>query len=127
MATREIPRGEWVAFLDSFSRQHDGWLVTVEVLGLEIGAQVESREQPLRGITADLKDDGEDMISIFVGGKPDDHITHIIHAVTHIRLKETEQGAHEALHFEPKRGAATLLRFRSPMLSELVDGIVLDR
>ena len=33
MSTREVPREEWVSFCDSFSRQHEGWRVTVEVLG----------------------------------------------------------------------------------------------
>lgn len=126
MPTREIPRDEWVAFFDSFSRQHDGWLSTVEVLSSEIGAQVESRDQALIGITADVKDKGEDVISILVGGKSD-HIAHIIHAPSHVRLKETEEGAHEALHIESKHGPTTLLRFRSPVLPESVDGVVLDR
>ena len=57
---REIPRGEWVKYLDGFSRRHEGWLVTVEVLGAEIGAQVEAQELPLEGITAELKAGGED-------------------------------------------------------------------
>ena len=29
----EIPREEWLEFLDSFSRQHRNWLVTLEVTG----------------------------------------------------------------------------------------------
>ena len=40
---REIPRDEWAGFLDSFSRQHEGWLVRLEVPGAEIGAQVEAQ------------------------------------------------------------------------------------
>ncbi|OLE50804.1 MAG: hypothetical protein AUG51_26320 [Acidobacteria bacterium 13_1_20CM_3_53_8] len=51
---REIPREEWAEFLDIFSRQHEGWLVTVEVLSEEIGAQVEAEGKPLEGITAEL-------------------------------------------------------------------------
>jgi hypothetical protein len=31
MANREIPRGQWTAFFDSFSLQHGGWIVRVEV------------------------------------------------------------------------------------------------
>ncbi|MBI2361520.1 MAG: DUF5335 family protein [Deltaproteobacteria bacterium] len=79
MPTREIPRDEWVAFFDSFSRQHEGWLSTVEVRGAEMDAQVESREQPLIGVTADLKED-DDVISILVGRSRDDHVAHMIHA-----------------------------------------------
>ena len=27
MPTREIPRDEWNAFFETFSKQHEGWLV----------------------------------------------------------------------------------------------------
>ena len=124
MPTREIPREEWTAFLDSFSRQHAGWLSTVEVLGSAIGAQIEVREQPLSGISADLKGGKRDSISILVGDRSDNHVTHIIHAPSHVRLKETEEGAHEALQIESESGVTTLLRFRSTVRSELLDGYV---
>jgi hypothetical protein len=42
-----------------------------------------------------------------------------------VRLKERDDGAHEALQIESRDGATTLLRFRSVMPSELVDGVVL--
>ncbi len=51
MPTQEIPRQEWNKFFDSFSRQHEGWLVTLEIFGPEIGAQEEARELPLEGIS----------------------------------------------------------------------------
>ena len=123
-STREIPREEWTAFLDSFSRQHAGWLSTVEVLGPAVGAQVEAREQPLSGISAELKGGKRDSISILVGDKSEDHVTHIIDAPSHVRLKETDEGAHEALQIESEGGVTTLLRFRSTVRSELLDGYV---
>ena len=52
---REIPRDEWVKYLDGFSRRHEGWPVTVEVLGAEVGAQVEAQELPLRGANREQK------------------------------------------------------------------------
>lgn len=125
MPTREIPRDEWVAFFDSFSRQHEGWLSTVEVLGAEVGAQVESRDQPLVGIIAELKD--QDAITIFIGDKSADHLAHTIQSPTHVSLKETDEGAHEALHIESNKGATTLLRFRFPVLPQSLDGVVLNR
>ena len=126
MATREIPRDEWTEFFDGFSRQHEGWLVTVEVLGSEIGAQIEVRELRLEGITAEVKDDDEGAISIMVGETPDDHITHVITAPSHVRLEQTQEGADQALQIESASGATTLLRFRSAMLPEMVDGVVLE-
>jgi hypothetical protein len=123
---REIPREEWGEFLDSFSRQHEGWLVTVEVLSEEIGAQVEAEGKPLEGITAELKDGGVDSIIITVGLTPAEHVTHNITAPTHIRLEQAENGANMALQIESSEGVTTLVRLRSAMLPEMVDGVVLE-
>jgi hypothetical protein len=123
---REIPREEWGEFLDSFSRQHEGWLVTVEVLGDEIGAQVEAEGKPLEGITAELKDGGVDSIIITMGLTPAEHVTHNITAPTHIRLEQAETGANMALQIESSEGVTTLVRLRSAMLPEMVDGVVLE-
>jgi hypothetical protein len=120
---REIPRDEWVEFLDSFSRQHEGWLVTVEVFGAEIGAQVEAEEMALEGITADLKG-GEDAISIILGKRSAEHVTHNITQPTHVRIEQAENGADMALQIESRVGVTTLVRLRSAMLPEMVDGIV---
>ena len=124
MTTREIPRDEWVAFFDGFSRQHEGWLVAVEVLGADIGAQVEARELPLGGVTADLKGRDEGAISITLGESAENHVMHTITAPAHIRLEQTAEGANAALQIESAGGATTLLRFRSALLPEMVDGVV---
>jgi hypothetical protein len=121
MATREIPRDEWLAFFDSFSRQHEGWLSTIEILGAQIGAQIAASEQPLAGITADLK--GSDVISILVSVPSGGHVAHMIRAPTHVHLKESAEGAHEALHIESSSGATTLLRFRASVAPGLLDGL----
>ena len=121
---REIPRGEWVKFLDSFSRRHEGWLVTAEVGGCEIGAQVGARELPLEGIAAELKAGGEDVITIILGGGSRAHVTHNISQPTHVRIEQTESGADMTLQIESGSGVTTLVRFRSAMLPEMVDGIV---
>jgi hypothetical protein len=124
MATREIPREEWVEFLDGFSSQHEGWLVTVEVLGTDIGAQVEAEEMTLEGVTADLKGGGSDVISIIVSRGGAERVTHNVTGPTHVRVEQTEGGADMALQIESGGGVTTLLSFRSPVLPEMVDGFV---
>ena len=121
---REIPREEWAEFLEGFSRQHEGWLVTVEVLGEEVGAQVEAEEKPLDGVTAALQLGGEDSISITVGRTPAERVTHNIAAPTHVRIEQAENGADMALQIESSGGATTLVRLRSAMLPEMLDGVV---
>jgi hypothetical protein len=123
MSTQDISRDEWAAFFDSFSLRHQGWLVTVEVFSSDIGAQVEARELPLQGITAELKREGEDAISIIVGESPEQHVTHTIIAPARVILKRTEEGADEAIEIE-SAGRTTLVRFRSAVPTEMVDGIL---
>src|SRR5215217_1108208 len=104
---REVPRAEWVNYLDGFSRQHEGWLVTVEVLGAEIGAQVEAQELPLEGITAGSKAGGEGVITIILGGGPRERVTHSITRPAHVRVEQTESGADMALQIESGGGVTT--------------------
>ena len=121
MPTREIPRTEWAEFLTSFSRQHDGWLVTVELMGSEIGAQVEGHDVRLRGVSVAGDDERSDLAIMLETGHRG-HLTHIVTAPTHIWIQQTAKGADEALQIESADGSRTLVRFRSAMLPEMVDG-----
>ena len=49
MSTQEIPRNQWNTFFDSFSRQHEGWLATLELLNTDLGAQEEANELSFEG------------------------------------------------------------------------------
>lgn len=124
MKTREIPKDEWGRFFDNFSRRHEGWLVTLEIFSAEIGAQVEGRELALKGIVDEWDEVQGNEILIMVGMKPDDHITHTIGNATQVSLEQTDAGADVALAIKSADGATALLRFRSPMLPEMVDGLV---
>jgi hypothetical protein len=126
MPTRDIPREEWPAFLDSFSRQHERWLVNVEVVTDGLGAHREVREKGLIGISADLKRNGADAISIMAGDRSDDHVNHINHIInrpTRVALEQTKDGADRGLRIEAEDGQTTLLFFRSPARPETVDGV----
>jgi hypothetical protein len=124
MKTKEIPKNEWPEFFDSFSRQHQGWLVTLEIFGSEIGAQVEERELAFEGIVDEWDEIQGNEISIMIGAEPDDHITHSISQPTQVSLEQTDEGADAALAIKSADGVMALLRFRSPILPEMVDGIV---
>ena len=124
MKTREIKRNEAAAFFDSFSRQHEGWLTTLEVFGPDIGDQIEERELMLEGVTADLSAGG-DKIEIMMGAKADHHLTHTISEPTQVSLEQTDEGADSALAIKARDGTTTLLRFRSAMLPEMVDAVAI--
>jgi len=93
------------------------------VLDRELGAQLVAENLALQGISADAKD-GEDVILINVGDTSENHVNHAVAGPTHVRLKQTAQGAHEALDIETASGATTLLRFRITALPETVDGVL---
>jgi hypothetical protein len=123
MRTQEIPKNEWIEFFDNFSRRHEGWLVSLEVFGPEIGAQVEERELALEGITHEWAETEGKTITIMTGVKPDDHITHSVTSPTSVSLEQTDEGADAALAIKSGDGLTTLLRFRSAVLPEMVDAV----
>jgi len=125
MPTQEILRDEWARYFEQFSRRHQGWLVTVEILGLDIGDQVQVRDLPLEGITVETSDDGDE-ITIIAGSRPDARISHTICAPLRVWVKQNELGADEALEIESPAGAI-LVRFRAAALPEPVKGIISEK
>lgn len=126
MKTREIPKEEWGIFFESFSRQHEGWLVTLEILDTEIGAQLEERGLAFEGIVDELDETQGHKLMIMAGPTPDDHVTHSISEPVQVSLEQTDDGADAALAIKSLDGTTALLRFRSLMLPEMVDGLVTE-
>ena len=123
MRTVEIPREEWVQRLNEFTAIHEGWLVSLDVLGPKIGAQPEIRSLPLLGVSADWIDH-DATIAVSVARSATEHLDHIVHAVTRICVERTDDGADAALQIESADGTRTILRFRVAALPETVDGIL---
>src|ERR1044071_5668376 len=123
MSTREITRNEWTSFFDVFSKQHDGWIASLEVLGDEVGAQAEAVELPFEGISVNDKGEPQSLV-INLGRSAEDHISHTVQRPQHVWLRQTEEGANDSLEIVEEGNQKTLLRFRSPMRPEFVDGIV---
>jgi hypothetical protein len=107
VSTREIPREEWGPFFDEFSRRREGWIVSVEIVSPELGAQEETAGLPLVGIGVDRR--GE--IEIIVGWGRDRHLTHIINDAHHVWLAKSQESRSEALNVESEDGIATLVHF----------------
>lgn len=110
MQTKEIQQNEWPAFFDNFSRQHEGWLVNLEIFGAEIGDQVEQRGLPLEGISAERNEGEGYQLAIMMGSKPADHITHSIARAIQVNLEQTDEGVDTALAIKAADGTTTLLR-----------------
>lgn len=122
MSTREVKRDEWTSFFDVFSKQHEGWIATLEVFGDQFGAQQEAVELPFEGIS--IAEDERQSLIINLGKTSEDHVSHTIERPRQVWLRQTEEGANDSLEIVEDGNQKTLLRFRSPMRPELVDGIV---
>jgi len=120
---QEISRAEWPRFLDEFSRAHAGWLVTVEERDPGRGPRELAREVPLSGISAELSR-GEPRDVTVIAGSGDVEWTHRIEAPARLRVHRTPEGAEEGIETESAVGKRTLIRFRSAVLPETVDGML---
>ncbi len=106
-----------------FTRQHEGWLTTLEVLSGELGGQHEATDLPFQAINADLKGSEPNAIEITVGSGPYDEVTRIINGVTKLSFEQSETGEHEGLEVLTAEGERTVLRFRTAQYLEALDRI----
>ena len=112
MSTREVTRNEWPSFFETFSKQHEGWLATLEIIGDEVGDQPEAVELRFEGISLNSDAEPESLILNF-GNSPEDHISHWIERPQHVWLKETAEGVQDSLEIEEDENQKTLIRFRA--------------
>jgi hypothetical protein len=118
--TRTIPRNDWRGELDSFSKQHEGWIVSVRVAGADGAVQTEARELPLQGVSADSP--ASNCVDIMIGERPKSHVTHVVNPVD-VSIDLTDEGAERALRIRGADGSTTTIEFRSPMRAADVDGM----
>jgi len=121
MSTRDIPRDRWREELDSFSRQHEGWIVRVRVTDPLGHEHTEARDLPLQGVSVDSPKN--DSVAVIVGERPDDHLTHEIENPVTVAIEATEEGAERALKIGSRDGSMTTVEFRTPMRPQDVDGL----
>lgn len=107
--TREIPREDWNSFFSRFSNDHETQLVAVEVMGREIGAQVEGRTLLLSGISS--ADDAGQSLALMFDSINGEHLTHMVNKPTHIWVQQAADNTDEALEIESADGTKTLVRF----------------
>jgi hypothetical protein len=123
MKRREIAPEEWCEFFESFNGQHEGWLVGVDRFEEFLDESIETRHRDgaLRGVQLEFAD-GE--IALAVDDKQTGHlVTESIRAPLRIVLEQTEDDVDAGLEIAGPQ-SCLILRFRSPMPGQLVDGIV---
>jgi len=105
--TTEIPRAGWNDFFTNFTRAHETELVSVEIMGAELGAQVEGRSLLLGGISPG--DEKGDSVALMFDSLNGDHLTHTVSHAAHVWLQRGD--TEEALEIRAADGTTTLLRF----------------
>ena len=116
----EIPANEWPAFLDSFSRQHEGWLASLSV---EQGSKISlfASMCSVQKIAMDGAQEKRSVnISVVEGGK---ERIHSVPEPSRLTFKRDSAGAHEGLEIASKDGSVTILRFRAAARPETLDGV----
>jgi hypothetical protein len=110
--TKEIPREGWDRFFARFSNDHETQFVAVEVMGSDIGAQVEGRSLLLSGISR--ADEDSQSLALMFDSVNGEHLTHMVDRPTRVWVQRAPDNTDEALEIESADGSRTLLRFGPP-------------
>jgi hypothetical protein len=116
----EISSREWGTFFERFTRDHKGWLVSVEGPTDNEGALAGGKELPLEAVAMSL--DGRSPALSLTVNQPDvphGHLMHAIEDVQWIGLQESQNGS-AILHVRSANGAVTVVRFRPVAVPERV-------
>jgi hypothetical protein len=94
-------------------------LVSLEVVGGDVGAETEVRDQPLRGMSSDTTG-----VTVQIENAGGLRLDHRISEPQKLRIVETDEGAVMAVEIEANGGLHSLVRFRSPMRPEIFNAAV---
>jgi len=121
-----IPRTDWVDFCKSFTLDHAGWLVTVDVAS-EGDRQTIAEEEPLKAVSAEFEEIEDDAkILISTGREPLERTLQTVKHAIAVSLEEARPGAHQGLRVTSTDGSITTVSFRAATKPEMVDGYLTD-
>jgi hypothetical protein len=112
MRTRAIPADQWSSFLNRFTADHEGAMVSMEIFGPELGLKTEVKRSRLRGVSGGASQD--DAIDIFVENDADGHLDHRVNHPVRLYVALTEGELQDSLEIVGGDGTHTLLRLHSP-------------
>lgn len=116
--TEEVPLDQWIPFMAQFTQENRGAHARVDVLGPDVGYQLETENKPFDGVAPDTKD-RERSVWISFGTTPADHFTHGVHQVKAVRSLPARAEAGAVLEIEAQDGVITILELSLPEAYEL--------
>src|SRR5215472_16918295 len=117
-STREPERSSWPKYFDSVTASIEGTLVTVEVMGEQLGDQTDVERLPVQAISYDPRDD---VLEVAVGGRGTRYpvvLRHFVSSPTAISVEETPEGGPSAILVTDAGGVRTLIRLFEPGMLE---------
>jgi hypothetical protein len=121
----EIPPDDWERFLETFSSQHQGWIVNV--FTSPAGKKYEKFPQiigrPLMHVRIDRKGSRPEL-QIAVIDSDNEPLIHRVPDPARIVFKQDSEGAHEGLEITSADKSVTSVRFRVSARPDTLDGIL---
>ena len=116
-SAREIPRWQWPAFLDQFSRTHRAWPATLDE------EEPTAMGHPLRSVTPFVHNNRVVHIDIRFQDDPHGREPARIHSPVSVHVHETTEGIAVGLEIVDDKGRVTHLRFGTAARPEMLDGV----
>ncbi len=108
----ELPKESWASYLEDVTKNLPTSEVVIEVIGEEIGDQVEANWLPFRFLAYDPRDD---VFEVAVGGRSPEYpvvLRHLVHRPVRLWVDEEEGVLPGHLLVEDADGTRTLIRIR---------------
>jgi hypothetical protein len=106
----EIPHHQWAPFLENFSLEHAGKLVSVKSRDPEHGIIIEIENKPLEALIQESAPERERIAIIFEEGSRTSR-THFICAPRQMRLRTTPEGKEEGVEIDIEDGRTVIVQF----------------
>jgi len=109
--TQEIPQERWPAYFNQIGELYQGWAVSIEVMGRDLGDQPAADNLPLQGLSFETQgsETGDILIS---AGNQAAYLTHHVDHPRTVRAAELAPGAETDIQIEANDGTTTILRLR---------------
>ena len=113
-STQELPHETWRTYFDELSKVLGTVEATVEVVGRDVGAQIEAERLVLTGITYDDRSDVL-VIGLDAPGKPAEDLERMVDRPQRIMVATGETPPEEmAIDVEDAEGNQTIVRLERP-------------
>jgi hypothetical protein len=111
--SEDIPPSSWFESLESLTKQSEGYVVTIEVLAIDLGDEYEAEQVPFAYIEYDKHDDA---VNVAVGGRDGRYPVVLRHTIAHpqrVAISTASPGEQATVAVTADDGVQTLITFHS--------------